>query len=319
MTDLINPWENMKDFSRQRVDATTEHNVYWVVDAERYGLYLQAKTEFLTKDRSISFNGIDVIKRNLNGMGELILLLHNKDDCLIFYKICEDLVATIHQYDTDVLMIISAVESRLQRWQELLKTKNKGGMSIELQMGLFSELYFLKNHLFPNVGLTQAIISWTGPNRDQQDFLIDKAVIEVKSHRTSKGEVASISSAAQLHSEKEPLFLVSYGLTRSENGVSIETLVDEMRNLMSSSPDAARGMFASKLIDYGYIPELETQPLACFILDTEKTFFVSDDFPTITSLKIMSQIIRVKYVIDLALCAEFEVPTNFIFQQGSSL
>lgn len=317
MTDFINPWESMGESSSRRVDTITEHNVHWVVDISgNYGLYLQAKNEFLTEDNRVSFSGIDVIKRNVNGVGELILLLHDKDDCPIFYKICEDLVATIHQYDTDVLMIISAVEARLQRWQELLKKENQRGMSIELQMGLFSELSFLKNHLFPETGLTQAVISWVGPDKDKQDFLIDKAIIEVKSHRTSKGEIASISSVAQLYSEKEPLFLVSYGLTRSENGESIESLADEIRSLMSSCSEVSREMFETKLIDYGYIPELESQPLASFILDSEKTFFVSDEFPTITPLKIMSQITTVKYVIDLASCTEFEVPTNSIFQGG---
>ena len=316
MIDNAAPWTDMGESSSRRVDTITEHDVYWVVDNYgSYGLFLQAKNEFVAEDNTISFSGIDVIKRNLNGRGELILLLNNKDDCPIFYKICEDLIATIHRYDSDAIMV-NAVEARLQRWQELLKKENKRGISLELQMGLFSELSFLKDHLYPEIGLVQAITSWVGPDNDKQDFLIDDAIIEIKSHRTSKGEIASISSAAQLHSEKEPLFLVSYGLTRSENGESIESLADEIRSLMSSCSEVSREMFETKLIDYGYIPELETQPLACFILDSEKTFFVSDEFPTITPLKIMSQITTVKYVIDLASCTEFEVPTNSIFQGG---
>ena len=48
-------------------------------------------------------------------------------------------------YDSDEMMI-HAVEVRLQRWQELLKKENRHGISIESQMGLFSELSFLKSH-----------------------------------------------------------------------------------------------------------------------------------------------------------------------------
>lgn len=117
--------------------------------------------------------------------------------------------------------MISAVEIRLRRWQQLLKQDANQTFTIEKQMGLFSELLCLKEIVAAKVGIKQAVVSWVGPEFDKQDFLMDKAVIEVKSHRTSKDEIVHISSLQQLHSEKEPLLLMSYALTFSENGLSV--------------------------------------------------------------------------------------------------
>jgi len=66
-------------------------------------------------------------------------------------------------------------------------------------------------------------------------------------------------------------------------------------------------MFELKLIEYGFIPEIIKTPLYNFIVDTEKVFLVSDDFPRILPKIIKSQITSIKYSIDLTKCKEYEV------------
>ncbi len=314
--DITNPWDEMKESTRRRVDALTNHDVFWLVDiGGRYGFYIETDNDFVSETVTVSLNGIDVIKRNSKqNKGELILILHEKEEWQIFCKLCEDLISSIHLHEDNDSMI-SAVEVRLQRWQELLKRGYRKGMSIELQMGLFSELLSLKETFIPNIGLSPAIHAWVGPDADKQDFLIDHAVIEVKSHRTSKGEIASISSVEQLYSEKEPLYLFSYGLTRSENGQSVEKLANEIEGFLESETDATRELFKTKLIDYGFVPELESESLVAFLADTKKMFYVSDGFPCLTPLSVPNRITAVKYVLDLALCKEYEVPINTIFKE----
>lgn len=310
------PWGDMAESSKRRVDTLAKHNIYWIMDINgRYGIYIESANKFVSEKLTISLNGIEVIKRNAQaGIGELILLLNIKEDSQIFCKLCEDLISTIELYQDNDEMI-SALEVRLQRWQELLKRSNNYVMSIEAQMGLFAELSLLEEVLFPEIGEQQAINAWVGPDFDKQDFLLDNAVVEVKSYRTSKGQQVSISSAQQLYCEKQPLFLASYGLTRSENGKNVKDLVLDIKEVLSKKSKLLLDVFNLKLIDYGYIPELENEPYVSFLIDNTRVFRIKDDFPKLIPPMIPAEILRVKYSIDLSLCNGFEVDFNSIFMK----
>jgi len=225
-----NPWEKMIESSQRRVDSSTRHNIFWITDLHgNYGFRLQTKRIFTDTDKTSSLKGISILKRNSKeGYGELFLVLNQKEDWEIFHTLCEDLIAVTHRYDSDKKMI-SAIEIRLQRWQQLLKKDRSKEMTLEKQMGLYTELLTLKNIIAKKVGIKGAVIAWVGPDFDKQDFLLDNAVLEVKSYRTSKGAIVHISSLQQLISEKIPLFLLSFGLTRTDKGETIYNLVSEIK------------------------------------------------------------------------------------------
>ena len=188
--------------------------------------------------------------------------------------------------------MISAVEIRLKRWQQLLRQDSNEKLTIEIQMGLLTELLCLKDILTPQIGIKQAIISWVGPEFDKQDFSMDNAVIEVKSYRTTKGEVIHISSLQQLDSRKKPLFLLTNGLTCSENGTSIEDVSLTIKELLIQESNEMMTVFENKLMEYGYIPEIVKEPL-------QKLFLISNAFPKIVRKDIGNIIVDVKYSIDL--------------------
>ncbi len=314
MINLNSPWEEMSESSRRRVNDIPGHNVYWIKDINgRYGFYIESSSGFPSEKETISLNGIEVIKRNAQaGHGELILFLNEKENSQIFCKLCEDLIATISTQQDNHKMV-SAVEIRLQRWQELLKKSYNFSMSIEAQMGLFTELTLLKDILIPEIGEDQSINAWVGPDFDKQDFLLDNAVIEVKSYRTSKGQHVSISSAEQLFCEKQPLFLVSYGLTRSDNGETVKVLSAKIQEALAEKSKLLLDIFNLKLIDYGFIPDLENEPYIGFLIDTVKVFKISTDFPRLIPPMIPPEILRLKYSIDLSMCEKFEINFESIF------
>lgn len=314
MTSPKLPWSGMAESTRRRVEIISNHDVYWITDIQGcYGIFIASKDAFKSTKSAISLNGISVIKRNSElGHGELILLLSEKVNAEIFNKLCEDLISTINQHQENDAMV-SAIEIRLQRWQELLKRSGDFGMSIEMQTGLFSELSFIKDILIPKIGEEQAINAWVGPDFDKQDFLLDHAVVEIKSYRTSKGQLVSISSAEQLYCEKQPLYLVSYGLTQSDNGNSVSSLSESIKQILSIKSKLLFDVFNLKLTDYGYIPELENEPYKGFLVDNTKFFRVNATFPKLTPPIIPSQIPRVKYSIDLSACEEFEIEASAIF------
>lgn len=316
MTNL-NPWAAMSVSSQRRIDFETQHNLFWVKDFNgNYGFCLQSKNGFTIDENTIKLRGISVLKRNTNkNIVELFLILNKQEEWEIFLALCEDLVTATKKYDSDIKMI-TAVENRLNRWQQLLKQERNQELTIEKQMGLFSELLCLWDFVAKKAGIKQAISSWGGPESDKQDFLLDDAVIEVKSHRTSKGDFAHISSYQQLNSEKDPLYLFSYALTSSENGLSIEDISRSIRELLIGESIETIDLFERKLIEYGFIPELIKEPLQKFILDKLKVFYVSETFPKISIKDIKPQIATVKYIIDLSQCNEFEVEIGSLLDRG---
>ncbi|KZS47066.1 hypothetical protein AWU65_14595 [Paenibacillus glucanolyticus] len=319
MTNSGSPWANMDESSQRRVDSDSSHNLFWITDLQgNYGFCIQVADTIIFTDNKIKLKGISIIKRKAKkNTIELFLILNKKEEWEIFLSLCEDLVAVTKRYDTSEKML-TAVENRLKRWQQLLKQDLNQVFTIEKQMGLFSELLCLKEVAAHKVGLNQAIVSWVGPEFDKQDFLLDGAVVEVKSHRTSKGEIAHISSLQQLHSEKEPLYLMSYALTVSENGLNVEDISHSIRTLLMAGSNEILDLFENKLMQYGYIPEIIKEPLQQFILDKTKLFKISDSFPKIVPMDVKNQIVHVQYSIDLSLCSEFEIEVETFLQEGGN-
>jgi hypothetical protein len=307
MTNKESPWVNMTESTQRRIDYETQYNLFWITDIQgNYGFCIQAKNMIINSDEKIKLKGISMIKRNSEGdYAELFLILKNKEDWQIFLVLCEDLIGVTKKYDTDEKMLC-AVEIRLRRWQQLLRQDRNQKMTLEKQMGLFSELMCLKDVVAFKTGIKQAVTSWVGPEYDKQDFLLDNAAIEVKSYRTSKGENVQISSIQQLNSEKEPLFLISYALNFSENGLSIQDISQSIRNSLLLVSTEIMDVFENKLIEYGYIPELINEPLQKFIVDKQKVYHVVGSFPRITAREIKAPITSVAYSIDLSQCSEFE-------------
>lgn len=302
-----NPWKNMSESTQRRIKAETPHNLFWVTDLRgKYGFLLQSKDIFKNNKLPANLRGIELLKRNSDsGCGELFLVLNDKEDWEIFYALCSDLISITDAYPTDSEMIV-AVETRLKRWQQLLKNSRIDSMTIHQQMGLFCELLCLRDVVTPKYGIDQAITSWVGPDFDKQDFLLDKAIIEVKSYKTSKGQSIRISSVKQLISDKVPLFLLTYGLTQTENGESVKDIVDDINNHLSGSANDIKNQFEEKLIEYGYAPHMIQTTLYGFIVDKNRVFSVSDDFPKIRHNCVMHGIADVKYSIDLLECETFE-------------
>ena len=303
-----NPWRAMQESSQRRVDFDTIHNLFWITDLEgKYGFYLQSQNSFGNTKPPANLKGISTLKRNsMRGFGELFLVLNKKEEWQIFYTLCQDLISVTHRYESDRAMI-SAVENRLKRWQQLLTHNVDMELDLERQMGLFTELSCLRDILIPKIGVEDSVISWVGADFDKQDFLLEESIIEVKSYRTSKSPVVNITSLQQLYSEKKHLYLLAYGLTQSSRGSSIAELVESIYEMLEDEPTVLRDIFEKRLLEYGYIPEIQKSPLFEFGVDTVRVYHVCDKFPKILAHGVASQILTVEYSIDLIACEDFRI------------
>lgn len=319
MTKTFNPWIDMDINSQRRIDKNLNYDFFWIRDIEgKYGFYIDSTKILQDEKIDISLEGISIKKVSIDAKNSrLYLLLNDNNEYEIFLTLCQDLINTANKYDNNQ-EIIEAVENRLKRWQHLLKNNRYSGLTLERQMGLFSELIFLKSKIASEVGIKDAIISWVGPDFDKQDFLMDSAVIEVKSYRATKGEIIYISSLQQLQSPKTPLYLVAYGLTISERGLSVVDIVESIEKQISD--DWILDQFKLKLFEYGYIEGVSNKNrLYKFLIDKESIYEVSERFPKIEKKDISTKIISVKYGIDLTECNEFEVDFDSIFEVGGAI
>jgi hypothetical protein len=307
-----NPWENMSSSKRRRIDTTSGHNIFWMTDLNgNYGFYLQSNILFENTSIQLNIKGISTYKRNTENYGELFLVLNDNEEWQLFLVLCEDLISITHKYDNENAMI-NAVENRLSRWQKLLKYEKTEDMSVEKQMGLFTELICIQTILQEKIGLKNAINSWVGADFDKQDFLLDDLIIEVKSFKTSKSPLIKISSKYQLYSEKEPIYLLTYGLTQTDNGKTIKCLFNELKKMMHEDYEIIE-IFEDKLIQYGFAPYNENQKLYSFIVDSSHLYYIRDNFPKLTPLDMRSEITKVNYTIDLTHCSDYLTTVEEIF------
>lgn len=303
---MINPWKDMKKSTQRRVSEDINHDIYWIIDLEgRYGLYIKIKSIHNNDIDLLKLKGISILKRNEDNITELFIGLNNNQDWEIFLTLCRDLILIAKKYN-DNLTMFNATENRLKRWQQFLLKNKSIDFSFQKQMGLFSELTCLKDIIAKNIGFRSAIYSWVGADFDKQDFLLNNIIIEVKSYKTSKTPIVSISSASQLYSDKQPLYLISYGLTPTDSGTSIDELVSEIENEIENESFELFELFHNKLFEYGYMIDLDIKKYK-FIIDKNMIFHVNSNFPKITPLDIDSRISNIKYTIDLLQCQEFRI------------
>lgn len=295
----------MAKAARRRVSEKSKIDSFWIVDATgNVGLYITATFPFSNDKTSLNLKEINYIKKNNNlNKGEIFLLCPKKEDQL-FYKVCQDLLNLL-EINTSTYNLEIVIENRLQKWQELFKNSNFNNISFEVQMGLFSELYFLNNVLAKKTGIEAAILSWVGPDAGLQDFALSKSAIEIKSYITSNGPEIKISTASQLYTEKENLYLCSYGLTKSSIGNNILDLINELK--INYTFDAkSRFLFEGKLLDYGFLLDMKNDQLTSFLVDSCRVYSVDSEFPKIPA-NMPPAIKKVSYSIDLNQCISHEI------------
>jgi hypothetical protein len=311
-TDTKNIWKGIHQSSSRRIMSDGQYNFFWVCDEKgRYGLLIRLLQSLSDIEFDYKIKGITIILHSTHERGtDLYLIVNDNNDWEIFYSVCLDLLAVSEKSSSEIILI-NKLKSRIKRWQFFLTEQNSLSLSEVKQMGLLTELLCLKDRILPHLSNLDAIVSWVGPNFDRQDFSLAGFFIEVKSYISSKGAIVTISSLHQLINNIKPLYLIAYGLSKSENGVSIadvELDISEMLEANSESYD----LFQQKLAQYGYMRGVTENPFYKFRIDNISYFAVTDDFPKILPSDVQGQITTVQYTIDLAKCVQFETDLSVV-------
>lgn len=233
----------------------------------------------------------------------LRLYLISPEHLDVFLAVCEDLVAAIENIP-EAVPRVGEIEACLLRWRRFFEHYGPGGLSIDMQQGLFAELTFLNRVLMAGIVSSTAISAWKGCEGGYYDFDFEGHVLEVKSTRTKEPRNVTISNEKQLDDQGvKSLHLYVLGIQILEGGgVTLPEHVDSLRSSLANTP-AALEAFERKLSRAGYFDRDAKNYKKCFVVKAEDFYRVFDGFPRLTMLP--TGIGNLRYSLFLSACESF--------------
>ena len=226
----------------------------------------------------------------------------------IFSRLTEDVVSTCSNESSEKTML-QAFFQRLAMWQQFLDRYGLDGLSPAAQKGLYGELRFLRDYLIPAVGPRQAVISWIGPRKAQQDFQISGVAIEVKTSTAKQHQKVPIASEQQLDDTGlDALYLYHFSLKEVRNGgETLPGIIENIRDRLSENSITST-YFEDLLILAGYLDEHRGGYEEIGYADRAgQAFHVREGFPRITEKALVNGVGDVQYSVSLSACASFAV------------
>lgn len=301
-----------KDFKRSVGDNPIYFTVARSFPENDYGILLEANNKLFPNNLEISIFENFEIKIITDILNKKYIWFYLKKDSEFqkqFELICLDIIVNSLNENTQ-LKIILAFINNIRAWQELLKEKRSelsdGGLK-----GLFAELYFLSEILFPKFGINKSLNCWK-PNNETHDFVLEKLTIEVKATSTSPPKSVKINSLKQLD-ETMTKNLYLYLLQLGENkGESVPEIIEKIKKIIKEKNPEDLYLFERKIFSEKYNEEFREKYLKRkFFKNNEHIYLIEKNFPRIREKDIVdlqrTGILKVNYEISLAACEIYKV------------
>ena len=221
-----------------------------------------------------------------------------KDDDMsgLFYKFCDDIIEQTKDLKNEKDGY-KAITTRFFQWKKMFVLSKNIFLTEPEIMGMIGEILFLRGPLADEIGLSEALKSWSGQELTHKDFSCSDKWYEVKT--ISRGNTTVIiSSLEQLDSDKNGELIV-YSLEKMSpayNGISLNKLILETRQMFLSADDA--DTFLAKVAMQGYEYNNYYDEFV-FEVSGLTRYKVTDQFPKLTHANVPKEITKANY--DLAL------------------
>lgn len=230
----------------------------------------------------------------------------------IFNSLTEDLLYSIENA-IDEIEVLEILSKRFQYWTELFKRQQER-LDEKWVRGFIGELWFLDSELSKNVGVDLAVKSWVGPEKANQDFIIDNKYFEIKT-KSQQTNIVKISNDNQL---TIGMYLVVVELRRSSevsnSAVNLSKLIDKI-TMKINNPNT-HIIFNEKLNELGLYPMDLAKLYDNFSYDIQSVsyFLVSNEFPLINHSDVPSAIIKYSYDLSLLAIKDFKISEEEIWK-----
>ena len=236
------------------------------------------------------------------GESEVEVVLTDAQHQDIFDLLVRDLVEAAEQ-SQDERNGVGRMLSRLSEWQLLLRRLSTQGMSAEIQRGLWGELWVIRKVIAPVLGIREAVSTWTGPARADQDFQMGPVCVEIKTSTAHVLDRVPISSERQLE-VPDGVDLVLIGLAldaRIGHGETLSDVVDAVRK--DATGAGCLGLLDDRLERYGYrSADASLYEENGYSVRSFEPFRVGPEFPKLISSHLPTGINDVRYWVSLASC-----------------
>lgn len=314
---------------QDRNDISSGYLIRRILPSVNYDVYLAIKKPSNTRllmlrisstflDRKIAYpasSSFTVSRVVLQQDGEdyitLQLVLTNIKYKDIFTTLVQDIVDYL-AFVADEKSAISAFITRLKRWQAFLEKHSLEGLSEAAQQGLYGELWFLRQLVFPHLELPKGLRCWTGPKGTQQDFQFSGCAVEVKTTSARQHQKLAIASERQLDDTGAgAIVLLHLSLdVRQGQGETLPGIVASMRSLVEGDA-ISRDELENLLFEIGYLDIHATRyDNVGYTLREHNYFKVGTDFPKIIESDLRNGVGDVRYSISVAECKRFSIPES---------
>jgi hypothetical protein len=222
----------------------------------------------------------------------------------LFYKYCEDLIEQTKDLKEESAGY-QAIVNRFFQWKKMFVSSKNNFLTEPEIMGLIGEILFLRGNLAERIGLSNALLSWSGQELTHKDFSYENMWFEAKA--ISRGaQSVRISSLEQLESDNDGELVVHSleKMSTAYNGITLNKLVLETRNMFSSNED--KDNFMSKVALQGYEYNNYYDDFV-YEISNFKRYSVNGHFPKLTSKSLPVAIRKAMYEISLVEIASFEI------------
>lgn len=250
-----------------------------------------------------SMISITVGKRN-DGAYSLLFSLTNYKFLDQFCNFCVDMIRSSRNSSERTGMRFFL--ERYALWKKMLETSSNGILSEFEIKGLIGELYFLKENLSKKCNMDEAVKSWCGPLKADQDFMYKNEWYEIKT--TSPGNLSvKVSSVEQLDTEISGNLVIMYFDKASEKdtrGISLNKIVIQIKNEIADL--GVLEIFDTMLLKMGYFYNREYDH-HCYHFHYSDMYKVDDKFPCLRKKNIPNAIGHVHYELIIANIEEWRI------------
>ncbi|KOS67709.1 hypothetical protein AEA09_03475 [Lysinibacillus contaminans] len=285
-------------------------------------IYIDITDENWNDDQMKSFpkwKGVSVTKEFFEKIGPLkekVFLIIAQDDEgseEIFEKLLQSLVDHILINEDQPLSTV--IYGVLDRWHNFFRFKSNIRLSLEEQMGVFGELYYIDSWLRKFEDEPPLIIdAWKGPTRHRVDFVKKNIGVEIKTTSPKIHDGIRISNETQLELsdviQKIYLYVLKIEDTQSD-GLSIQNLMDSIRSQLNARSQTGLVRFNDFLLELYILDGIYNDIF--FYIHNEEAYEVTEQFPKITRNDLPVGVSNVSYSIDLSHCIDYKIETDKVY------
>jgi len=285
-------------------------------------IYIDITNEQWDEEQLKSFpkwRGIEIEQEYFSQIGPLkekiflVIAQAVEDTEEIFERVLQNLAD--HILSEEELPLYTVIYEVLDRWHNFFKRKWDSKLTLEEEMGLFGELYYINRWLefFPQEP-PLIIKEWKGPLKNRIDFVSKKSGVEIKTVAPKVRDEIKISNERQLELNPviDTLFLYVLKIEVNDSvGRSLQNMIEVIEKQLINRAPSLVVKFKDLLLEVGVISEDYDKNY--FFVHEELAYNAAEEFPKITSRNLPTGINNVSYSIDLSHCKSFKVSLDCIF------